>query len=309
MEFIVIFLLLIFILAVMLSPLETLTWWAGWFGAETADSELPATNQPLPDSPYQHYVVYLTGIGGFSNDKLLDEERALLDRLIDELPDVRIVDDVYPYALAQWSLTEGRLLSRFWRFAVMKKMERRAVGFIINIRNMLQVFVAADRRYSPIYSEGISESVLRGLKRHGYPVSSGVPVTLIGYSGGGEIAISTITPLKRAINAPVYVISLAGVMSDDPYVADVEHLYHIYGERDTVQLLGSILFPGRWRWAKWSVWNRARAAGKITPVLLGDMTHNGVDGYLDMETRMEDGRAYFDATVAKLADLIRSIYQ
>lgn len=300
-------LLLILLLALLLSPLESLAWFAGWFNESPVELGSTQPVEPPDAATDRPYLVFLTGIGGFARDRLLPEERRLLDRLTAKLPDIRIVDDIYPYASTDRALEDGRFFSWLWRFAIFQKEKRRILGFLINIRNLLQVFVAADPRYSPIYSEGLGQVILRGLKRHGYPFGSGAPVILLGYSGGGEMAISAVTPLKEALGAPIYVISLAGVMSNDPYVADVTHLYHIYGQHDPVQRSGALLFPGRWRVAWRSVWNRARRDGRITLVPMGAMKHNGRGGYLDETTTLPDGRTYFDKTIQTIAGLVRQI--
>ncbi|MBZ0293044.1 MAG: hypothetical protein K8L99_10820 [Anaerolineae bacterium] len=313
MEVVILLVLFALVVAVMLSPLESLSWWAGWYGS--ADDDLHVEMEgDVSDAPSDEtaekldaYVVYLTGVGGFSNTFFLPEERALLDHLAAALPRARLVDDVYPYAVTESNLDDGRIFSWFWRRVIRQKELRRPTGFLINIRNMLQVLVAADSRYSPIYSRGMASIVLKALNRHNYPFGSRIPVVLIGYSGGGEMAISTITPLKRALAAPVYVISLGGVLSSDPYLADVEHLYHLRGNKDRVQMIGSIVFPGRWRWAWLSAWNKIRQAGKVSIVPMGPVAHHGQGGYLDDHSTLPDGRSHLEATVQALAEIINNL--
>ena len=53
----------------------------------------------------------------------------------------------------------------------------------------IQLFVCADRRYGPTYNIGTAREIMRCLQRNGYQIGSGVPVTLIGWSGGAQIAI------------------------------------------------------------------------------------------------------------------------
>ena len=298
-----IFFILLLLLILMLSPLESLSWWAGW--STTAEMPLPSDVPYAGEEEAGHYIVFLTGIGGFSSTKFLPEERAFLDQLADALPYVRVVDDVYPYTTRDLGLEEGRPLSWLWRSLIQKKQERRPVGFVINLRNLLQVLVSADPRYGLIYSEGIANIVLRALHRHHYRFGSGVPVTLIGYSGGGEMAISAVNPLKLALRAPVRVISLGGVMGNDPSMDDVDHLYHLYGRRDRIQQIGAVIFPGRWRWAWRSAWNRARLDGRVTPIYMGDIGHNGPGGYLDAEA-MYDGETHLARTVRVIRNLVLS---
>ena len=41
----------------------------------------------------------------------------------------------------------------------------------------------------------------------------GEPITLIGYSGGAQVALGAVTYLKYALDAPIEVISISGVVS------------------------------------------------------------------------------------------------
>ncbi len=312
--------LLWIVIAGLLAPLESLSWWAGWYqdADEDEESDTVIIEQSNDQShmivehkgqkrSVSQYVVYLTGIAGISGDTFLPEERALLDKLAERLPDAVLVDDIYPYAVTTRGLTGQRVFARFWRWLEQLKLRGSALAFLINIRNMFQVLVAADSRYSPIYSLGSANVVLRGLKRHGYPFGSGMPVTLIGYSGGGEMSIGTISPLKATLKAPIRVISLGGVMSSDPCLVDVEHLVHLYGEKDRVHLLGPVLFPGRWRVSVRSAWNEARRDGRITMVKMGPMAHNGPGGYLDATQHMPNGSTYLDFTVDTIARSVQHI--
>jgi hypothetical protein len=250
------------------------------------------------------YLVYLTGIGGFSEKSFLPREQHLLFELKRRFDDVVVVDDIYPYSVTNNGLIDHRTFSGFWRWAVRQKDKRRPFGFLINMRNMLQIMVAADNRYGPIYAHGIAQVVARGLQRYGYGVGSGVPVYLLGYSGGGEMSISAAGPLRKSLQAPVYVISLGGVVSNDPNVREIEHLYHLYGAHDRVHILGPLLFPGRWPIMWFSHWNRARREGKITFIPMGDMGHNGPGGYLDSLSQLPDGQSHLDKTIATIRSLI-----
>jgi predicted esterase len=321
LELLLLFVLFIALMLIMISPLEALSWWAGWIKDDdphdvdsfsavieeeaAAEAEHEACG---PDAPHQvrQYVIFLTGIGGYDPARFLPEERLFMDRLQDTLPEAHLVDDVYPYATTERALTEGQLFGWFWRFISRQKESRRLIGFMINLRNLMQVLVSADPRYGPIYSRGISHILLRALKRHDYPFDSGMPVTLIGYSGGGELAVSVIDVLHDTLHAPIRVISLGGVMGNDPAIRAADHVYHIYGSRDNVQRLGWILFPGRWPISRRSTWNQAYAEGRITLVRLEGFAHNGPGGYLDDERQCEDGRTLMDCTLDTVRDLLQA---
>ena len=79
----------------------------------------------------------------------------------------------------------------------------------INIRNILIVSVAADQRYGPIYNQGTAQIIHNSLLCYGY--QPGMPVTLIGYSGGGQMAVGAAPYLRRSLKAPIELISLSGV--------------------------------------------------------------------------------------------------
>ena len=84
------------------------------------------------------------------------------------------------------------------------------------------------------------------------------------------------------------------------------HLYHLYGERDHVQSIGRLAFPGRWPIFKHSSWNRAAAKGQITLTSLGPMEHTGAGGYFDRTSKLPDGTSFLDATVERIASPVLS---
>ena len=295
------------VFAMLLAPIEALGWWAGWYGEELArPRQDDAVGYVEAGSSHQttHYVVFLDGIAKVGPQNY-DDVQALLDRLSERLPEAVVLGDVMPYSVTNTGLLDKRPLSRFWRyvFAMKQQGKRPLLAFAINLRNVFQVLVAADARYGPLYSQGEAQSVAASLLRHGYPPSSGTPVTLIGYSGGGQIALGVTRFLKRALDAPVTVISLGGVMCSDAGLKEVEHLYHLVGSADPVPALGR-LFPGRWALLANSHWNRMVRRGKFTLIRMGPMRHNGANSYLDDEPKLESGESFLEHTTATLADLL-----
>ncbi|MCB9078699.1 MAG: hypothetical protein H6631_13950 [Anaerolineaceae bacterium] len=299
--------LLWFLLSAISAPFEALGWWAGWYGGEVAPpADLPALPVRVPNQPAaSHYIVFLTGISGVQHEIYLPREREFLKRLADKVTGAVIVDDIFPYSVTNRALTHQRIFAWFWRYTLRRKEQGGWGGFLINIRNLFQVAVSADFRYGPMYNQGSTELILKSLKRYGYPVGSGIPVVLIGYSGGGQIALGSTTYLKRQLKAPIVVIGLGGVMCSDVGLEHIEHLYYIRGERDSVQRIGAIFFPGRWSIFSGSYWNQAKAGGKISYINLAKMQHNGPGGYLDDDSRMENGQTYLDTTVATMLEILR----
>lgn len=311
-DLLILLVLLWLLFSALTSPLEALGWWAGWYGegvAEALEAEETEAARTEPAASASYFIVFLTGIAGVKSEVYLSEEREFLHRLARRLPEAVIVDDIFPYSVTNRALTGQRLFAWFWRYAFWRKERGGRVGLLINLRNLFQVMVSADQRYGPIYNQGSAALIVKGLQRHGYLNGSGTPVALIGYSGGGQIALGAVTYLARGLAAPIRVISLGGVMGSDPGVTHVEHLYHLRGTRDRVQRLGQLLFPGRWSLFPNSAWNRAVAAGKISVVEMGDIDHNGPGGYLDVDSYLENGQSYMDQTVETIAGLVQTPYE
>lgn len=300
------FAFLALLLAGALAPLEALGWWAGWFGRRAEDQPVRVPGEQ-GEPPARHFVVFLSGIHSVAERAFARREVVLLERLGERLPGARILE-VFPYSVTNRALTGERAFSRFWRWALRMKLRRRALaqlaGMVINLRNLWQVAVSADRRYGPIYNHGSAELITEALLASGYVPASGTRVTLIGYSGGGQIALGAAGHLDDILGVPIDVIALGGVMASDPAALQVRHLYYLYGDRDTVHRLGTLFFAGRWRVLRYSPWNQARAQGKMTELRLGPMKHMGRDGYLSTTATLPDGRSYLDATVDAIAGVI-----
>ena len=295
-----------FLVAGILSPFEALGWWAGWYGRHPEEEEHALALYPAEDA--EGFVVFLSGIHSVSGAVYAEREIVFLERLRERLTDkIVVVDDIFPYSVTNRALTGQRLFAKFWRWALKRKLSGPGLaGALINFRNIWQVAVSADSRYGPIYNQGSAEMIMRGLELHGYEAGSGVPVTLIGYSGGGQIAVGAAPHLRSVLNAPISVVSLGGVISSDPGLLALEHLYHLYGRRDMVQRTGNFLFPGRWPILPYSAWNQAKQKGVIKLIPMGPADHTGPKGYLDAESFLPNGLSYLDATVETIARIVES---
>lgn len=292
--------LILMTIAGLLAPFEALGWWAGWYG-EDRDLPLPnlstdnaSTIQVKPvASKINHYIVYLDGIGKSSFDYSFRVEK-FLERLQESLPSDRLlIRDIIPYSVNNLPLTLGRPLAAIWR-----KIEATAMlEVLILLRNMYQVAVSVDRRYGPIYNRGAAEVIIDSLLSRGYQPGSGVLVTLIGYSGGGQISLGAVPYLKKVLAAPLEVICLAGVISGNTEIVKLEHLYYLAGKKDRVTRLTPYLFPQRWSLFSWSNWNLAKIRGEISFISLGDVKHDSVGGPLDETAILPDGRSHLDQTL------------
>ena len=303
------------VLSLVLAPLESLRWWAGWLGPEDPLPPLPAgegAGDAAGGAPTGResaaFVVFLSGIGSISGDELLPQERAFLDRLGGLLPEVVIVSDVFPYAPSGRSLLTGqRFFTRLWR--TVDGMRLRGVAVlpaILNLRNLFQVLVSADGRYGPIYSFAMAQLIRDGLARAGYRADRATPVVLLGFSGGGQISLGAATYLSAALAAPILIVTIGGVMASDRGLEAIERMTRLYGGLDGVQRIGAVVFPGRWPLLANSSWNRALAEGRIVSREIGPIRHAGEGGYMDAAARPDGGPSYAEITARTVADVVRA---
>lgn len=288
------------VVAALLAPLESLSWWAGWYGDRldtTPDAK--RESQPIPQQKVTRHVIYLDGIGQ-STFEYLPDIQEFLDSLAPVLPeDMVLIKGIMPYTVRNDPLTRNRPLAFFWRLADSFRLKNPAslFGYLVNIRNVLVVAVSADKRYGPIYNLGIAQVMYQALIRHGYQPDSGVPITLIGFSGGGQMAAAAAPFLRLALTAPIEIISLGGVISGNINVLKPEHLYHLVGDKDMVERIGSGMFPGRWAIFFLSYWNRAVRMGKVNRISLGPVGHQVPGGLMDCEQFLPDGRTHLQQTI------------
>lgn len=298
--------LLLALLALVAGPLESLGWWSDK-GAERAQAtleELQEAQAGQPPSPYSSYIVYLSGIGAIDGDSVPPEEEPLQDALR-AVPGACLIDDVFPYSVDNNGLTARRPLAWVWR-AIEKarfKNPEALIAMLINARNSIQLFVCADRRYGPTYDIGTAQQILKALLRNGYRLGSGVPVTLVGWSGGAQIALGSCWYLGLA-GLPLKMISIGGMMADDYGLDRLDHLYHLRGSRDPLEKLGWVMFAGRWPIAVGSPWSRATKEGRITVIDLGPMKHNAGEHYFDPDAKGPDGRSYLQVTSDAVVSLL-----
>ena len=298
------------VVAGLLAPLETLGWWAGWY-SDDIDMTVnagevfiagadPETNGPEGSSQtVSRYLVYLDGIGKSTFEYLPDIED-FLDALERSLPPgSALIRGIMPYSVLNNPLDKDRPLASLWKAADRARFANpmALLGLLVNIRNVLIVGVSADRRYGPLYNQGVAQVVYNGLVKNGYDVGSGIPITLIGYSGGGQISCACAPVLKRALSAPIDVISLGGVISGNCNILKLEQLYHLVGEKDGVERMGPIMFPGRWKVFPLSYWNRAKRYGNISLISLGPVGHQVPGGILDPNLTLPNGKTALAQTI------------
>lgn len=304
--------LVLFVLAAVIAPFETLGWWAGWSRRLPRPISLSEGLTAAFEAPGGHshaaYIVYLNGLGATDVQGLTPSERGFLQRLAERLPDAAIVDDVFPYSAINVPLTGARPMRWLWSWiARVTRRSQSLIWLLVAVRNLLQVAVSADHRYGPVYSFGVARAILLRLLRRGYRRGSAAPIILLGFSGGGQVAVGAAARLHLLLEAPVYVISVGGVITSDPAILQVEHLYHLASPRDPFPALGLLLYPGRWPALRRSAWNRALREGRRTVIPVPPMTHMGPDDYLSAEATLPDGRSHVAHTVGTVADIVDQI--
>ncbi|PZD70812.1 hypothetical protein C1752_08954 [Acaryochloris thomasi RCC1774] len=307
----------------LLSPLEALRWWAGWGDVSDVSADTKALSGVLSETQFltsaqsaethaaqtqrtaARYIVFLDGINQSEFEHTPDVEDFFdaLESVLSE--DVVLIKGIMSYSVRNRPLTINRPLSFVWRWINAFRINHPSslFSYFVNIRNAWIVAVSADKRYGPIYNRGIAKVVCQTLLQRGYRPDSGLPITLIGFSGGGQMAIATASLLQGVLKAPIDVISLGGVMSGNINILELEHLYHLSGEKDAVERIGPVMFPKRWAIYSLSYWNRAKRLGKVSLISLGPVGHQVPGGIMDPDQKLPDGRTHLQQTV----DLVTAI--
>ena len=300
-------LIILFVFFAVAIPISVLVWWAGWTrraGPVTVPEAAPITALPAPGP----FLVYLSGIGDISGEYQTSYEDHFLAAVAERVPGLVVITDVFAYSVRNLSMTSQRQLGWFWTWVNAVRLRKsspiKKIGKLINLRNMFHIAVSADRRYGPVYNYGVAEMILQGLLRQGYVLGSGAPITILGYSGGGQVALATAGYVQATLRVPVQVVSLAGIMNSSSSLDTVSVLTHLYGTEDREHHLGDLIFPARWPLFPGTHWGRALAEGKIRQVCLGPMRHAGRHSYLDDKALVDDGRTYMAVTADTVADLI-----
>jgi len=315
------FLLLLLMAAA--SSLESLLWWAGWEkrSADYSPAELPksavevaaagVSDRPEPDA----YIVYLSGVGTMDPARMDEKEVNFLDLVRARLPGSALITDVFPYSPTNRALTDKRWLQRTWKYVLKaRKVQARERSTLQHLgihaaqfRNVLQVAVSADRRYGPMYSYGVARAIIASLLRHGYRVGSMKPLILLVVSGAGQISVGCAPLLRRALGRPLWIASIGSIITDDPGILDVAHLYHLSGSKDFTQHIGKVIYSGCWPIFPHSAVHQADRTGKITVIDVGPMKHMGLECYMSRSAVLPDGLRHVDKTLEVLRAIVQEI--
>ncbi|GGT00340.1 hypothetical protein [Streptomyces chromofuscus] len=275
---------------------EVLVYGAGW---RTPTSRLPEgvpyARGAAPHTPPGAYLVYLDGIG---KRRVRDSRDGgmLVAALISKAPELRVLGQVQPYSPLARALVDRPV----WAWL------RRHVGLLLFLHNVMQIFVAADHRYRPLYNRAIGGQIATQLRLAGYRRGSGIPVVLLSYSGGAQVATGAVEALHAQLQAPLLLITLGGFHNGANDLAHAEHLHQLTSANDHIEQVGTWIFPRRRRLWRNSGWNRAVRSGKITVHRLDPATHVGPLSYISPTARLPDGRTHLDRTTDTVIALVRS---
>lgn len=278
----------------LLARYELLAYTAGWERQTgTMPEGVPYARGADPLRPPSAYLVYLDGIGKrrFTDSR---DGGQLVRALLQRAPGLRILGQVQPYSPAAVPLADrhGLLLSR-----------RRSTPMVL-LHNAMQILVAADRRYRPLYNRAVGTQIATQLQRAGYRPGSGIPVLLLGYSGGAQTATGAVAELHRRLDAPVVVLTLGGFHNGANDLSGMRSLHRFTSDEDRIERLGTWIFPQRWPRPRTSAWNQAIRAGKVTVHHLDPATHLGEHNYIHPHTTAPDGHTYLSRTVDALLTVI-----
>ncbi|WP_249999237.1 hypothetical protein [Actinoplanes sp. M2I2] len=278
---------------------ELLAFTAGWrTPGSTLPAGMPYARGAEPDRPPDAYLVYLDGIGKRRFRDTRDGGR-LVQALIDAAPELRVLGQVLPYSPLADPLADRRI----WAWL------RRRAGLALFLHNVMQIFIAADRRYRPHYNRAVGSQIAAHLRQSGYRPGSGVPVVLLSYSGGAQLALGAVDGLWTELRCPLLLITIGGFHNGANDITHAQHLDLITSSEDWIERVSTRIFPPRWRRARRSAWNRARDAGKVTVHRLDPATHVGPRSYISPEARLPDGRTYLGRTADTVIALIRARYR
>jgi len=286
------------IIEALLARYEVLAYSVGW---RTPNTELPLglpyARGAAPDRPPAAYLVYLDGIGKRQFRDTRDGGQ-LVQAIITGAPELRILGQVQPYSPLADPLGQRPV----WAWL------RRRAGLLLFLHNVMQTFVAADHRYKPYYNRAVGNQIVTQLRLAGYQPGSGIPVVLLSYSGGAQVATGAVDAIHAKLDAPLLLIMLGGFHNGANDVTHAEHLYQLTSASDRIERVGTWIFPQRWRVLRRTGWNRAVRAGKVTVRRLDPATHVGPRSYISPTAQLPDGRTYLERTADIVIELIRDRY-
>ncbi len=258
--------------------------WNGWLGELPDPARLFAEQAGSAQPSARCYLVYLDGIHQ-STEQHPPRVAALLAELAAQLPaGTVLIEAIETYTISPAELAADAGSRWFWRrlFALQESHPNPLVSGIcaalVQANNVIKVGISADRRYGPILNYELALKVVQRLVEAGLRQGSGQRIVLLGYSGGGEMAMGMADVLQVLCRCPVQILTCCGVFSGNQRLSQVASIAMVVGSRDPVAALGPLLFPGRSPLLPLSNWNKARLAGRVRREVVAGMGHNGRSG-------------------------------
>jgi hypothetical protein len=280
----------------LLARYELLAYGAGWRAPVSELPEgVPYARGAASDTPPDAYLVYLDGIGKRRVRDSRDGGR-LVKALIAGAPELRVLGQVQPYSPLADPLADRPV----WAWL------RRRIGLLLFLHNVVQTFVAADHRYRPLYNRAVGSQIATQLRLAGYRPDSGIPVVLLSYSGGAQVATGAVDELHTQLGCPLLLITLGGFHNGANDLTHADHLHRLTSANDRIERVGIWIFPQRWRLFRRSGWNRAVRAGKMTVHRLDPATHFGPHSYISPTAQLPDGRSHLDRTADTVIAVVRA---
>jgi len=275
-----------------ISTSSQFAFWTGWLaGLPQPGTIFP----PAPEGGQQASqnktctIVYLDGIHQSEQDHPPRVE-AFLEQLQRRLPaHVRLLKGLETYTVTKARLADDTWGSWFWQrlFALQEHHPNSAVStlcaVLVQANNVIKVGISSDRRYGPILNYELALKMGQRLAEVGFqpgPVGPDGPqeLVMLGYSGGGEMAMGVADYLRRICRCPVRIITFCGVFSGNQLLEEVSRIAMVVGSADPVAAFGRIAYPGRSPLLPLSNWNRAVGRGQVTRHWITGLSHNGARG-------------------------------
>lgn len=274
-----------------ISVTSQFAFWRGWLGGLPQPGDIFAglAGAPPGTAETRCTIVYLDGIHQSERDHP-PRVAAFLALLESRLPShVRLFKGLETYTVTTARLADDAGGSWFWRrlFALQEHHPNAWVGLIcavlVQANNVIKVGISSDRRYGPILNYELALKVAQRLADQGFlpgPDPGGRPqeLVLLGYSGGGEMAMGMAEYLRRICRCPVRIMTFCGVFSGNQLLEQVGEIAMIVGDRDPVAAFGRIAYPGRSPLLPLSNWNKAVKRGQVRRHRISGLSHNGLNG-------------------------------
>ena len=265
------------------SVMADFVFWEGWMHGLPDPSRL-FSQETSQASTHRHYLVYLDGIHQSEecHPPRVSEFLDCLEEAIAE--DTLLVKGIEAYTITNVGLRSTVFAGWFWQrlFSLQEHHPNAVVRLIcavcVQANNVIKVGISSDRRYGPVMNYELALKIARRLGLMGFHPSRASRVVLVGYSGGGEMAIGTAEILQQLCRVPVQVITVCGVFSGNGALDTINNVAMVVGSRDPVAALGRIAYPGRLPCLFLSNWNRWQRLHPLHRYPIEGMSHNGSSG-------------------------------